>query len=144
MPYALMTPGRSVIGDGAMEAAERDIAALGKKALIVTGKTIQKGTAFTALTALLGKLGIGYAVFSDIPSEPDDAMVEAGVQAYKAAECDCLIGIGGGSPLDCAKAIAVGVVAPGSVCAHAGKDIAFPLPPFALIPHHGGHGFGSD
>jgi alcohol dehydrogenase class IV len=44
----------------------------GKKALIVTGKVVKKGEAFARLTALLSKLGAGWAVFSDIPGEPDD------------------------------------------------------------------------
>ncbi len=140
MPYTLMTPARSVFGEGALEAAGSDIAALGKKALIVTGNIVKKGEAFTRLTGLLDKLGLSYTVFSDIPSEPDDAMVEAGVTAYRENGCDCLIGLGGGSPLDCAKAIAIGTAAPGSVCAHAGKEITLPLPPFALIPTTAGTG----
>lgn len=140
MPYTLLTPKRSVFGDGALEAAEKDFAALGQKALIVTGKIVQKSEAFMRLTALLAKLGIEYAVFSDIPAEPDDAMVAAGVAVYQAEGCDHLIGLGGGSPLDCAKAIAIGSVVEGSVCALAGRDIVLALPPFALIPTTAGTG----
>ena len=140
MPYTLLTPKRTVVGEGALEAAEKDFAALGKKALIVTGNIVRKGEAFRRLTVLLEKIGVGYAVFSEIPSEPDDAMVAAGVAAYTEAACDCLIGVGGGSPLDCAKAIAIGVALPGSVCAQAGKEIAAALPPFALIPTTAGTG----
>lgn len=140
MPYTLLTPKRSVFGQGALEAAEKDFAALGTKALIVTGNIVKQGEAFARLTALLTKLNIGYAVFSDIPAEPDDAMVANGVAAYAAQGCDHLIGLGGGSPLDCAKAIAIGVCAPGSVCAHAGKEITLPVPPFALIPATAGTG----
>lgn len=140
MPYALLTPKRTLFGEGALAAAEQDIAALGRKALIVTGNIVRKGEAFAALTALLDRRSIGYAVFSDIPAEPDDAMVAEGAALYAAERCDCLIGLGGGSPLDCAKAIAVATVVPGSVCAQAGKDIALALPPFALIPTTAGTG----
>lgn len=140
MPYTLLTPKRSVFGDGALEAAEKDFATLGQKALIVTGNIVKKGEAFARLTALLTKLGIGYAVFSDIPAEPDDAMVAAGVTVYQSEGCDHLIGLGGGSPLDCAKAIAIGSVIQGSVCALAGKDVTLALPPFALIPTTAGTG----
>lgn len=140
MPYTLLTPKRTLFGEGALAAAEKDIAALGRKALIVTGNIVRKGEAFAVLTALLDKLSIGYALFSDIPAEPDDAMVAAGAAVYAAEHCDCLIGLGGGSPLDCAKAIAVATVAPGSVCAQAGKEIALALPPFALIPTTAGTG----
>jgi len=129
-----------VFGEGALEASEKDFASLGKKALIVTGNVVKKGEAFQKLTALLTKLGISYAVFSDIPAEPDDAMVDAGAAAYQAAGCDHLIGIGGGSPLDCAKAIAAKLVLPGNICDYAGKEITADLPPFALIPTTAGTG----
>ena len=114
--------------------------ALGRKALIVTGNIVRKGDAFARLVSLLDSLGIGHTVFADIPSEPNDAMVAAGVAVYQAEGCDHLIGIGGGSPLDTAKAIAIGTVLPGSVCAHAGKEISATLPPFALIPTTAGTG----
>lgn len=140
MAYTLLTPKRSVFGAGALEAAQQDFAALGNKALIVTGNVVKKGEAFQKLTALLEKIGVAYAVFSDIPSEPDDLMVDAGAAAYQAAGCDHLIGIGGGSPLDCAKAIAARLVLSGSVCAQAGKEIVAELPPFALIPTTAGTG----
>ena len=140
MPYTLLTPRRSYFGQGALDAAEKDFAALGKKALIVTGNIVKKGEAFQKLVALLEKINVDYAVFSDIPAEPDDAMVAAGVAVYAAEGCDHLIGIGGGSPLDCTKAIAVGAVIPGSVCANAGKEIQAQLPPFALIPTTAGTG----
>lgn len=140
MPYTLLTPKRTVFGAGALQAAEKEFAALGHKALIVTGNIVRKGEAFAQLQSLLHKLNIAFAVFSDIPAEPDDAMVAAGVAAYQAEGCDHLIGLGGGSPLDTAKAIALGTVFPGSVCALAGADIHATLPPFALIPTTAGTG----
>ncbi len=140
MAYAFMTPGRTYLGEGALDAAEKNLAALGKRALIVTGNIVKKGAAFARLIDLLEKNGVACAVFSDIPGEPDDRMVAAGVAAYKAAGCDCIIGIGGGSPLDSAKAIAVGTQFPGSVCVLAGKEIAGNFPPVALIPTTAGTG----
>lgn len=138
MPFTLLTPKRSAVGEGALESCREALCALGKKPLLVTGPTTVKREAFQRLTAILD--GVPYAVFSDIPSEPDDQMAAAGVEAYREAECDCIIGIGGGSALDCAKAIAVGAVLPGSVCAHAGREIEADLPPFALIPTTAGTG----
>ncbi len=138
MPFTLLTPGRTAIGEGALEASRGALRALGGKPLIVTGPSTVKREAFARLAAVLE--GVPYAVFSDIPGEPDDRMAAAGAQAYLAAGCDCIIGIGGGSALDCAKAVAVNAVLPGSVCAHAGKEIIAALPPFALIPTTAGTG----
>ncbi|NLI20537.1 MAG: iron-containing alcohol dehydrogenase [Clostridiales bacterium] len=140
MPYTFLTPKRTVFGEGALEASEASFRALGQKALIVTGQVVRKGEAFARLTGLLARIGVAYEVFSDIPGEPDDAMVDAGAAVYRAAGCDHLIGLGGGSPLDCAKAIAVGLVLPGSVCAYAGRDIQADVPPMALIPTTAGTG----
>ena len=140
MAFPFVTPGRTVFGEGALETCEKDFLALGHKALLVTGNVVKKGDAFAKLTALLQKLNIGYEVFSDIPGEPDDAMVDAGASAYVNGGCDFLIGLGGGSPLDCAKAIAVKAAIPGNVCDQAGKEIAGALPPFALIPTTAGTG----
>ncbi len=140
MAYTFITPGRTFLGEGALEAAEKSLASLGKRTLIVTGNIVKKGEAFTRLIAMLEKNGVVCTVFSDIPGEPDDRMVAAGVAAYKAAKCDSIVGIGGGSPLDSAKAIAVGTKFSGSVCALAGKEIKGDFPPMALIPTTAGTG----
>lgn len=140
MPYPFLTPGKVVMGEGALKAAAADLQLLGKKALIVTGNIVKKGAAFSSLVDMLDDLGIHYEVFSDIPGEPDDTMVSAGLKVYEASGCDCLIGIGGGSPLDCAKAIAANVALPGNICDYAGKEINAALPPFALIPTTAGTG----
>jgi alcohol dehydrogenase class IV len=140
MPCTFLTPRRTVLGEGALAAAEKELLALGRKPLIVTGNVVKKGAAFQSLTALLVRVGADYAVFSDIPGEPDDAMVAAGASAYRAAGCDSVIGVGGGSPLDTAKAIAASLVLPGGICEYAGKEIVAELPPLCLIPTTAGTG----
>ena len=57
--------------------------------------------------APLAAAGIKADVFSDTIPEPTDTVIEAGVKAFAKAPYDCLIGFGGGSPIDTAKAIAV-------------------------------------
>lgn len=140
MPFTLKTPQCTVLGQGALQTVKQELLAMGQKAMLVTGNVVKKGAAFTELTALLSENGVAYEVFSDIPGEPDDLMVAAGVAAYRAAGCDFIIGLGGGSPLDTAKAIAAGVVLPGSVCKYAGQEIAADVPPMALIPTTAGTG----
>ncbi|MBS4900489.1 MAG: iron-containing alcohol dehydrogenase, partial [Clostridiales bacterium] len=78
---------------------------MGKKALIVTSPSMVRQGHVKGLKEMLKKMGIGSAVFDDIRSEPTDAHVKRGTDIYKDNECDCLIAIGGGSPIDCAKAI---------------------------------------
>ena len=77
----------------------------GKKAFIVSGKIVTKMGTVKILTDCLTKWGISFELFNDITGEPTETMIENGVKAYKNAECDFCIAIGGGSPLDSGKAI---------------------------------------
>lgn len=80
---------------------------IGKKALIVTGKqsAVDSGALADVTTALESR-GIAYAHFNGITANPDDEQVYAGAAMAVAEGCDFVVGIGGGSPLDAAKAIA--------------------------------------
>ena len=67
-------------------------------------------------------------------------MINAGVGRYHEADCDFLVGVGGGSPLDSAKAIAAMSVLEGKISDYMGKDIEGRLPPMVLIPTTAGTG----
>jgi len=55
----------------------------------------------------LTQAGMAVTVFSDTVSDPTDTVIEAGVAALRRGNFDCLIGFGGGSPIDTAKAMAI-------------------------------------
>ena len=55
----------------------------------------------------LAAAGIAVTVFSDTVPDPTDTVIEAGVEALKRGGFDCLVGFGGGSPIDTAKAMAI-------------------------------------
>src|SRR5262249_4363583 len=55
----------------------------------------------------LAAAGIAVSVFSDTVADPTDTVIEAGVAELKRGCFDCLIGFGGGSPIDTAKAMAI-------------------------------------
>lgn len=67
-------------------------------------------------------------------------MITEGVKIYKEEGCDFLIGIGGGSPLDSAKAIAAMAVLPGKIADYMGKPISGGLPAVVAIPTTAGTG----
>jgi alcohol dehydrogenase class IV len=139
MAYSFKIP-VTYMGAGALAQSKDALFSLGKKALIVTGKIVEKTAAVSELAGLLRELGIGFEIFSDIPGEPTDEMVEAGVEAYRAGGCDFIIGIGGGSPVDTAKAVAAMSVLPGKIADYMGKAVEGDLPPFAAIPTTAGTG----
>jgi alcohol dehydrogenase class IV len=92
--------------------AEKQIAeVLGKfglsRPLVVSDPFMVKLGLIDRCLAPLVAAGIVADVFSDTIPEPTDTIVEAGVAAFARAPYDCLIGFGGGSPIDTAKAIAI-------------------------------------
>ncbi len=140
MAFQFILPDKVIFGTDALSASEAAIKEQGKKALIVTGKIITKSGIVSILTGYLEQWGLKYEVFNDITGEPTVEMIEAGVRAYREAGCDFLIGIGGGSPLDSAKAIAAMTVLPGTIAEYMGKEIKGKFPPAVLIPTTAGTG----
>ncbi|EHD22309.1 MULTISPECIES: lactaldehyde reductase [Brenneria] len=78
-----------------------------KKALIVTDQELIRVKVATRVFALLEKEGVDFEVFDEVLPNPTISMVKRGVAAFKAAQADYLIAIGGGSPQDTSKAIGI-------------------------------------
>lgn len=140
MAFEFSLPGRTIIGDNALESSEKVIKSFGKKAFIVSGKNVTKMGTVKILTDCLTKWGINFELFNEITGEPTDVMIESGVKAYKEAECDFCIAIGGGSPLDSGKAIAAMTKLEGSISDYMGKALEGNFPPLVLIPTTAGTG----
>src|SRR5215472_1540844 len=96
------------IGASAVAEVATVLSRLGvKSTLIVTdGFMVSSGT-LAKVTDRLDRAGLAWQVFSDTVPDPTDTVVEAGVVALKAGAYDCLVALGGGSPIDTAKAISV-------------------------------------
>ena len=92
------------------------------------------------LKNLLAKNHLEYCVFDGITGEPTDRMIRDGVAVYRKESCDMIIGLGGGSPLDSAKAIAAMAVLPGNISDYLGQNIEGDLPPVVAIPTTSGTG----
>lgn len=140
MANQLLMPAYTYFGKNALECAENEIIKLGKKAFIVTGKSMIKQGHVKKVVDMLTKHNIETVVFSDIAGEPTDYMIEAGIAEYQRAGCDFMIGFGGGSPLDSAKAIGAMLTNEGEIADYNGKVITNPLPPLVAIPSTAGTG----
>lgn len=128
------------IGEGALKDALPEISKMGKKALIVTGKVITKTGLTATVQEMLKSIEIESVVYNDLPGEPDDVMINAGTKIYKSEKCDFIVGLGGGTPLDTAKAVAAMSVLPGKLADYAGKEMKGDFPPLVLIPTTAGTG----
>ena len=100
MHFDFATAGRILFGSGTLARVPDVVAEFGGRALIVTGSRPERAA---ALCSALGKASIEFSTFA-CPGEPTLATVRSGVQAVKGH--DVVIGFGGGSAIDCAKAMA--------------------------------------
>lgn len=133
-------PNHTVVGTNVLGEAAPLLKKMGNKAFIVTGRHVAVSDMMKQLTALLNENGIGCVIFDGITGEPTDTMIENGVEMLKSSGCDFIIGIGGGSPLDSAKAIAAMAVNEGSIADYNGKEITGEILPLAAIPTTAGTG----
>lgn len=122
------------IGKNALKEAAKDICSLGRNALIVCGKSMIRQGYMDTLTDILDANEVAWHIYSDVSGEPTVQIVEQGTMMYLNSNCDFLIGFGGGSPLDAAKAIALLATCGGNLSSCTGKDIEMPPPPIAAIP----------
>jgi len=81
-------------------------------ALIVSDQGIRQSGIIDILTDILKQANIKYAVYDQTRANPTTYNIEEGLKIYKTNNCDSLIAIGGGSSMDCAKAIGARVVYP--------------------------------
>ena len=140
MAREFIVPGQMISGSGALDMAQETFGTLGKKAMIVTDKVmIDLGNCAKVENALKSQ-GVEYTIYSDIAGEPTDLMIEKGLTQYKEENCDFLVALGGGSPIDSMKAIGSLVKNGGNISDYMGKVIDVEMPPMVAIPTTAGTG----
>lgn len=83
----------------------------------------------------LDESGLHHVTFTDLNPNPRDSEVMYGAEAYMADECDGIVAVGGGSPMDCAKGIGIVVSNKRHVLDFEGVDnVSRPSPPLVCIP----------
>lgn len=129
-----------VYGESALSDAIPYMKKEGKRPLIVTGQHVGKSPMVEDLVSLLNKELMTPVIFDGITGEPNDVMIKTGVEIYKNEGCDEIIGIGGGSPLDSAKAIAAMSVWDGPISTFDETKLTKPMPYVTAIPTTAGTG----
>ena len=95
-------------GAGAIAAIADEAKGRGfKKALVCSDPDLIKFGVTKKVLDVLDGAGLAYEIFSDIKPNPTIENVQAGVDAFKAAEADYIVAIGGGSSMDTAKAVGI-------------------------------------
>ena len=115
----------------------KEMLAVGKRALIVTGHSSAKANgSLNDVTEVLNDGGIAYQIFDEVEENPSTDTVGKGAQIARESNADFIIGIGGGSAIDAAKAMALLIVNPGLNADDLHKTPSHPLDhaPVVAVP----------
>ena len=95
-------------GKGAIQEIAGEVTRRGfRKAFVCSGPTLYKHGVTKKVTDVLEQAGCPYEVYTNIKENPTIENVQDGVKAYKASGADFIVALGGGSPMDTAKAIGI-------------------------------------
>lgn len=109
-PFVYRNPVKVIFGAGKLAEAGAEAAKLGKKALIVSYADPNVAGTLDRVRASLDAAGVAHESFLDVTPNPAVEMIAVGVARAKAFGADLVIGVGGGSAMDAAKALAAGVL----------------------------------
>jgi len=125
-----------LFGLGARHQAGRYARNLGaSRVLIVSDSGVMACGWTEEVRGSIENVGIQTVLFSDLTPNPKAQEIMQGAEIYRQADCDAIVAVGGGSPLDCAKGIAVVVANGGFILDYEGVDrISEPGPPLLCIP----------
>jgi alcohol dehydrogenase len=113
----------------------------GTKALIVTDRGIRMSGILEKAEKTLASSNFPFVIFDEVEPNPSTEIVEKGYESLKKAGCDCLVGLGGGSPIDAAKAIGVKGTNPAPLLQYEGPNkVQNPIYPLVAIPTTAGTG----
>lgn len=108
MKFRYLMPTEIYFGEEAVLNNKEVFSKIGKRALIITGRnSAKKNGAYDDVTKALCDTGVEYFLFDEVEENPSLETIEKGSNIGKINHVDFVIGIGGGSPMDAAKAIAV-------------------------------------
>jgi alcohol dehydrogenase class IV len=139
--YQFKTPAVIVNGCGAAKEVGNFAKGIGKKALIVTDTILEKMGLLKDIKNSLEAAGVSFALYDKVVAEPTMEYAEEGLKFYQEAGADFLIAVGGGSPMDAAKAIGALATNPGKISDFMGANkIPKPAAPLIAIPTTAGTG----
>ncbi|MFP2769989.1 L-threonine dehydrogenase [Oceanisphaera sp. KMM 10153] len=116
-------PPVNVIGAGAVDQAVTELSQSGfRHALIVTDKPLVELGYAGQLQQALARYDIQASIFDQVQANPTTGNVEAGLALLRQQGCDLVISLGGGSPHDCAKGIALVASNGGDIRDYEGVD----------------------
>jgi alcohol dehydrogenase len=129
------SPTRVVMGANALGQIGDEIRRVGQRVLVVTDSGVQQAGLLELVKTALNQAEIPNAIFDGVVSNPTIENVQKGLALLKQNQCDTIVAVGGGSPIDAAKAIAIVATNGGSVRDYEGvEQVKAPALPIFTIP----------
>ena len=131
-----------LFGPGSLPEAAHAAVRLGaRRPLLVTDPGLRAAGWPDQLGAHLRDAGLRPTVWDGVTPNPKDHEIAAGLEAYRAAGCDVVVALGGGSVIDAAKGVALLAGHGGSILDFEGVDrMGLPIPPMVMVPATSGTG----
>lgn len=131
-----------IFGRGAVAQVGESADRLGaRKVFVVSDEGVAAAGCLDKVLAALGDAGLSTEVWTKVTPNPRDWEVAQGAERYVETGCDAIVGAGGGSAIDTAKAVATVVTNGGTIADYEGIDrITRPLPPMVAVPTTAGSG----
>lgn len=131
-----------IFGRGSLEYVGLCARRLGaEKVFFVSDSGLEKAGWVEHVTSVLDREKLKWVYYSDVVSNPRDFQIQHGAEVYKQERADVVIALGGGSPMDAAKGIALVASNGGRIHDYEGANrIHRPLPPMVFVPSTAGSG----
>jgi 1,3-propanediol dehydrogenase len=131
-----------IFGRGSLSQLGESVVRIGaSKVFLVSDADVIKAGWVDLAVHYLHAAGLETEIFSSLTTNPKDCEVTEGVLRYQASGCDGIVAVGGGSPTDVAKAIAILAANGGVLQDYEGiNKISRPLPPMVIAPSTAGAG----
>lgn len=125
-----------ISGHGALHLAGRYANNFGlRQVLLVTDPGVRAAGWADIVGESLTDAGVSFTIFDSVSQNPRSGQVMAGVEVYRSEECNGIVAVGGGSPMDCAKGIGIVSSNMQNILTFEGVDrVTMPAPPLICIP----------
>ncbi|WP_216367944.1 iron-containing alcohol dehydrogenase family protein [Oceanidesulfovibrio marinus] len=133
--FIFQIPPRIVFGPGYVQKVGEEAKRFGSTAMVVTGRTATtRSGALDAVVASLEAAGLAVVKFAEVESDPSVAIVEKGAALAREKGVDVLVALGGGSPMDAAKGMAILMTNEGSIAKYEKEQPANAGAPIIAVP----------
>ena len=135
MTYTYVNPKIALMGAGCVKEIGGHAKNLGGiKALIVSGKSSHGEKLAEDIRKILENAGLKAVIFAGADPNPTDTSVMEGAESYRKEDCNMIVAVGGGSPMDCAKAVGIVVYNGGRINDYEGAGkVTKGIPPLITV-----------